>query len=142
MEKLKRPVFVYGTLKSKERLHWFIKDQAYIGKATTVQNDFVLKEFAKSYPIAFRNTNPQLKGTYFKIKGELYDMEDKLAYDNVKMLEENSGYTRVNVLLDVNGQQELAEMYTMNLDNIDFENSTLGDGSITTVDNAQEWGHA
>lgn len=134
---LERPVFVYGTLKSKERLHHFLKDQAYIGKATTVDNNFLLKEFARSFPIAFRNTSDECK---YKIRGEVYDLQDDEQYTNVKLLEENAGYKCVKTLVDLGASgSEIVEMYVMEEKDIDFNNPALSDNCVRLRNGAQEW---
>lgn len=134
---LERPVFVYGTLKSKERLHHFLKDQSYIGKATTLDNNFLLKEFAKSFPIAFRNTSFECK---YKVCGEVYDLQDDEQYTNVKLLEENAGYKCVKTLVSLNsGDVELVEMYIMEEKDIDFDNPALSDNCVRVKNGAQEW---
>ena len=137
MDKLERPVFVYGTLKSKERLHYFLKKQSYIGKATTVDSNFLLKEFARSFPIAFRNKSDMCK---YKIKGEVYDVQDDEQYESIKLLEENAGYKCVKTLVDVGSHtNEVVEMYIMEEPNIDFGNPALSDNCIRVRNGTQEW---
>jgi gamma-glutamylcyclotransferase (GGCT)/AIG2-like uncharacterized protein YtfP len=133
-----RPVFVYGTLKSKERLHNFLAKQSYLGKATTVDSNFLLKEFARSFPIAFRNNASECK---YRVKGEVYDIQDEEQYENVRLLEENAGYKRVKTLVDFgNGIPEIAEIYIMEESDINFNNPALTNHSITVEGNVQEWG--
>jgi len=134
---LTRPVFVYGTLKSKERLHHFLKDQTYVGKATTLDSNFRLKEFANSFPIAFRNTSDECK---YKVCGEVYDMQDDEQYANVKLLEENAGYKCVKTIVNLgNHFNEVVEMYVMEEKDIDFGNSALSDNCIRLRNGTQEW---
>jgi gamma-glutamylcyclotransferase (GGCT)/AIG2-like uncharacterized protein YtfP len=139
MTKEKRLVFVYGTLKRGERLNGLMAKQKRLGEAITVDSNYTIKDFLRSYPITFRHFDK--KHCKFRIKGELYDIKDDTVYESVCSMELNAGYTLVNTLVELDdGTEHVAEMFLVEETPAKISSKeVLSDFRITTDDNIKEW---
>jgi len=77
-------LFIYGTLKRGERLHFYLRRSRYIGNATI--QGFKLFYSLPGYPVLYRR-----RGWKKKIWGEVF-LVHKRALDGIRGIEKQSGY--------------------------------------------------
>ena len=77
-------LFVYGTLKRGERLHYYLKNSKYIGQAYI--QGFKLFYYIQGHPILYRRNNWKKK-----IWGEVFLVSNKVL-NGIRSLELGSGY--------------------------------------------------
>ena len=77
-------LFVYGTLKRGERLHYYLKNSKYIGQAYI--QGFKLFYYIQGYPILYRRNNWKKK-----IWGEVF-LVRKLELNRIRGIELGEGY--------------------------------------------------
>ena len=78
-------LFVYGTLKRGERLHYYLKNSKYIGQAY-IQGGYKLFYYIQGYPVLYKNP-----GSKKKIWGEVF-LVRKLELNRIRGLELGEGY--------------------------------------------------
>lgn len=102
-------VFVYGTLLKGEANHGFLKDQIFVGKAETVDKQFIMySSFPASpnfnFPFVVKTTDQPTGPVY----GELYELHDDEALRYLDRLEgiDNKMYKRTLQKFRVKGQSK------------------------------------
>ena len=113
--------------------------QKRLGEAITVDSNYTIKDFLRSYPITFRHYDNKV--CRYRIKGELYDIKDDKVYEAVCNMELSAGYTLVNTLVESeDGTEHVAEMFLVEETPAKITGKeVLSDYRVTTTKNVKEW---
>ena len=118
-------VFVYGTLKQGHGNNRLLNRAKFVGPGTTVSEAFQMQD--GGFPMVFA-------GGQFKVKGELFEVNDQQTLDNLDRLEGVPHfYNRQEVEVDVDGEIISAFMYVTN------DRYQQGNFMVPNDNNVLEW---
>ena len=99
-------VFVYGSLKRDKKLHFYLKDAKFLGKATTCKKYPMIISKSGWYPYLIEK-----EGVGYKVKGEVYEISPKLLKILDKVEEAPFYYYRKQIPICLNGKTTKAWVY-------------------------------